>query len=862
MMSKKLMLIDGNSLLFRAFYGTFRGDSTSIMRAKNGSATNAIYALANMLNKITQENKPDYALVAFDTGAKTFRHDKYPDYKAGRKETPVDLIAQFPLAEELLECLGFNTYKSDGYEADDIIGSLAKKAQEEGYEVEIYSGDRDLLQLIDKNIVVNLTKKGLSDIKKMDEKELYEELGIFPRQIIDLKGLMGDSSDNIPGIKGIGEKTALKLIKEYDNLDIILNAEIDGKLGDKIKSSKEIALESRNLATIFTKMEFPFSIEDTKFRNFECDKLRDFYKKYDLNSLLKKLPSPELVFDFDYGVVEKVPSEYLNADLAIIMEMMEDNYHLGNVIGVAVSKGTKTCFITLPNLLKDKEFLNYLASDKYEKYCYDAKRTIVALNRFDVLINNLTFDLPLATYLMEPSLKEDPANIYAYYDKNIDFLSNIYVKKSYEITNVVKYSCSKAKILYDLLPNVKEKLKNLDLNYLFYNVELPLAKILADMEENGVKLDIEFLKNKSNIVAKKLENLTNEIYKHSEEEFNINSPSQMGCIIFDKLALPKTKKRSTSAGNLKYLKDMHPIIPLIMDYRKYSKLQSVYLQGLQNYILDDGKIHTIYNNMLTQTGRLSSKDPNLQNITARDEELKEVRKAFIASKLNNYILSFDYSQIELRVLAHMANSASLIKAFNNDLDIHNITATRIFNVSSKDVTPEMRRQAKVVNFGIIYGMSDWGLAEELDVDVKYAKDFIAKYFSSFPEIQDYLKQAVKECESCGYVRTILGRYRYVREINDPNYNVREFGKRVAMNTPIQGSAADIIKLAMIKVYESLKKGNYKTKMIMQVHDELVFEVPFDELMQVIPIIEKSMNDAIELKVKLKVEYEYGYNWYS
>ena len=861
-MSKKLMLIDGNSLLFRAFYGTFRGDSTSIMRAKNGAATNAIYALANMLNKVVQDSKPDYALVAFDTGSKTFRHDKYPDYKAGRKETPVDLIAQFPLAEELLECLGFNTYKSDGYEADDIIGSLAKKAQEGGYEVNIYSSDRDLLQLIDKKIVVNLTKKGLSDIKKMDEKELYDELGIAPRQIIDLKGLMGDSSDNIPGIKGVGEKTALKLLKEYDNLDNILNAKIDGKLGEKIKESRDIALESRDLATIYTNMTFPFKMEEIEFRYFECEKLREFYKKYDLNSLLKKLPPQEIVLDFDYEEVEVIPSEIFNTNSAIIMEMMEDNYHIGNIIGIGISNGGMTYFISFENFIKDKSFIKYLGNEKYEKYCYDAKRTIVALNKYGITINNLAFDLPLATYLMEPSLKEDPANIYGYYGKNIEFLSNIYIRKEYDMHSLTKYVCNKAKILYDLVPIVKEKLENLDLNYLFYNVELPLAKILAEMEENGVKIDVEFLKEKSKDVSKKLIKLTEEIYENSGEEFNINSPSQMGDILFDKLGLPKTKKRSTSVDNLLYLKDMHPIIPLIMEYRKYIKLQSVYLQGLQNYVMGDGKIHTIYNNMLTQTGRLSSKYPNLQNITVRNEELKEVRKAFIASKFNNYILSFDYSQIELRVLAHMANSTSLINAFNSDFDIHNTTATQIFNVSPDEVTSKMRRQAKAVNFGIIYGMSDWGLSEELGIDVKYAKDFINKYFSSFPEIQDYLKKAVVDCESCGYVRTILGRYRYIREISDPNYHVREFGKRVAMNTPIQGSAADIIKLAMIKVDESLKKGKYGTKMIMQVHDELVFEVPFEELMQVIPIIEKAMNEAMELKVKLKVEYEYGYNWYS
>ncbi len=855
----KFMIIDGNSLLFRTFYGTFRGDSTSIMRAKNGVATNAIYALANIITRIAESDRPDYALVAFDSEEKTFRHQQFPAYKAGRKETPVDLLAQFPLAEEFLTAMGFSICKCPGYEADDIVGSMAKLASKHGFAVEIFSGDRDLLQLIDDNVVVKLTKKGFSELVVMDKQSLHDEMGISPAMITDLKGLMGDASDNIPGIAGIGEKTALKLLHEYGSLEQVLAADITGKIGEKIKAGKSIATMSKQLATIYKDMEFSEGLDYYIYRGIDLEKVRDFYAKYDLVSLLKKLPESQIDLNFDF--VKQIPATMLNGKCAIIMEMMEDNYHIGNLIGLGVANAKQSVFIATEDLLVDQAFLTYLKDETHPKIGYDIKRTLVALNHHNIVVNNFNFDLALASYLMDPILKDDPASVYHMHGKNIPFIENVYVRKHYELDHVANYACIKASYLFEIEEQVKAKLSKYHLDKLYYEVELPLVFVLAKMEINGVKIDKEFLHKKSEDVAKLLQKLESQIYELAGQHFNINSPSQLAEILFDKLGLKTNKKRSTSAEILTGLLQEHPIITLLLDYRRYAKLQSTYLLGLQDYILADGKIHTIYNQMLTQTGRLSSKYPNLQNITIRDPELKEVRKAFIAAKEGSYIASFDYSQIELRVLAHLANSASMIKAFEQGEDIHSETAALIFNVPLSQVTKAMRREAKVVNFGIVYGMSDWGLASELGIGVSEANDFITRYFSFFPEIKAYLNKSVEDCCQDGYVKTILGRYRYVREINDNNRNVRDFGKRIAMNTPIQGSAADIIKLAMIKVAHALQTKGFQTKMILQIHDELVFDVPYSELMTVIPLIENCMTQAIQLKVKLKVDCDYGYNWW-
>lgn len=859
---KKLILIDGTSLFFRAFYGTFRGDSTSIMRAKSGEATNAVYALTSILTKIADEFKPDYALIAFDTPTKTFRHEEFKDYKAGRKEPPSDLIAQFPLAKELMEKMGFFVYEKPGYEADDIIGTMAKLGTKNNLNVEVYSGDRDLLQLVNGNVKVFLTKKGLTDLHLYNKEVLAQELGISPEQIPDLKGLMGDPSDNIPGIRGIGEVTALKLLHEYKTLEAVLQAPIAGKLGEKIALDRDNGIMSKRLATIFPDLELPFGFEALEYHGFNLDQLRDFYKRYDLISALKRLPNVEIKQDFNYQLVEKIPPQFLNQDLALVLEMAEENYHSGKVIGIALANSKDAYFITLDNLIYDNELLNYLKNNKFKKFGYDIKRTINALARHNIIINGFVFDLPLVTYLIDTTLKDDPASIFRFYNLEIPELNTVYSKGKFELNKVAEYACFKAFNINLSYPVAAKLIVEKNLKNLIDEIEFPLIFVLAEMERNGISLDTKFLKEKSKLVQIKIDELKAKILEFSDPDFNPNSPSQLATLLFDKLNIKETKKRSTNADALLARIDAHPIIRLILEYRRYTKLQSTYLLSLPTYVLDDGRIHTIYNQMLAQTGRLSSYEPNLQNITTKDEELKEVRKAFTAGGPGRSLLSFDYSQIELRVLAHLANSKTMIEAFNRGEDIHNSTAMRIFKVGQEQVSGEMRRTAKTVNFGIIYGISDWGLSEQLDIDVKEAKEFIDKYFEIYPEIKDYFNNVIKECEATGLVKTMFGRLRYVKEINDPNRNVKDFGKRVAMNSPIQGSAADIIKIAMLKVDRMLKANKFETKLILQIHDELVFEVPDHELMQVIPLINDVMINAVKLDCKLGVAYSYGPTWYE
>ncbi len=876
---KKLILVDGNSMLFRAYYATaYAGGVT--MTTKDGIPTNAVYALANIMTKIINEHKPDYALVAFDTGTPTFRHLKFPEYKAGRKETPQELLDQFSIAKELLKDMGVFTYEKPGFEADDILGSMSKLGEKEGLCVEVYSGDRDLLQLISPSVTVCLTKKGVSDLKVMTEEALYEELGIKPKQITDLKGLMGDKSDNIPGVAGVGEKTALKLLKEHGCVENVVEANIAGKLGEKIKANKEIALLSKELATINVDLPLDFGLDATVYNGANTESLYAFYSKYEMFSLLKKLnyfsvnetKKEELIVeeikeevkketaDLDYEYVEKIPTEFLKSHLSIAVEVVGGNYHVNKVYGLALSNDFKTYVIRIDNAVKDLDLLAYLKDDSYEKYGFDIKKILISLKRHQIEVKNLCYDALLATYLLEPSLKEEPAIIFNYYDISLPLLSNVYAKGQDLEANIVKYLALLAGAIYSVREKSLSLLKEHDMLDLYNNIELPVCFVLAKMEQNGVKVDLDLLKRKSEQVQEKIDKLTNDIYLLAGEEYNINSPSQTAHILFDVLNLPANKKRSTSADELSLLVKFHPIVNKILEYRRYSKLQSTYLQALPTYVLEDGKIHTIYNQALTQTGRLSSREPNLQNITIRDEESKEVRKAFVASEDGWYILSFDYSQIELRVLAHMADEQEMIKAFNSGVDIHTLTAKNIYGVSENEIDSTLRRHAKVINFGIIYGMSDWGLADDLGIGVKQAAQFKEKYFAAFPGIQKYFKNTLDDANETLQVKTLFNRVRKVNELKDRNYNIREFGKRVVMNTPIQGTAADIIKLAMIKVDKVLEENNFQTRMLLQVHDELVFEVPIEELMVIIPLIEKTMEEIVDFKVRLKVEYNYGYDW--
>ncbi len=862
---KKLMLIDGNSLIFRAYYAT--AYSGVVMSTKSGVPTNAVYALANMLRSIVAHNKPDYCLVAFDTHKPTFRHEKYDEYKAGRKETPIDLLTQFPLAKELLNLFGFNTFELEGYEADDIVGSMAKIGSMNNLEVQIYSGDRDLLQLIDENTTVYLTKKGLSELLEMNPQTLYETYGVTPSQIPDLKGLMGDASDNIPGIPGVGEKTAVKLLQEYGTLENVLLAEHKGKLQEKINNGKSSAIMSKDIATIYRDINFDFTLEDINYKGINVSGLKEYYIKYEMRSLLSRLNEVEEKKDIsrvDYEIRDTFPDDFLE-ESALIVEYNSNNAFNSLIYGFAISDVNHTIFMYYEKAINDKNFLKYLKNAK--KIGIDIKKDMSGLRYRNVEVNNYTFDLLLAIYLLDPKVSEEASSLFSYFGIEIPTIEKLNkLIKSVDLENlpseIIEYACLKAYHLAKVKDLVKEKLKETEMEDLYQNVELPLTYVLSKMEVEGVKVDKNILNNQAFEISKKLEVIEEDIYRYANERFNIKSPNQIAHILFDVLSLPANRKRSTASNELEFLKDKHPIVECILAYRKYQKLLSNYLVGLQNYIYEDGKLHTVFNQALTQTGRLSSRDPNLQNISVRDEETKKVRKAFIPSKEDTFLLSIDYSQIELRVLASLANATSMIEAFNNNIDIHILTAAKAYGVEVNEVSDAMRRHAKATNFGIVYGISDWGLAEQLGISIAEAKNFIEKYYETYPEIKSYLNELIAGCEKNGYVKTLMNRVRYVPEIHDKNYNIREFGKRVAMNSPIQGTAADIIKKAMIDVDKLLIENKFKTKMILQIHDELIFEVPMDELMIVIPLIVEKMEKAVEMKVPLKVDYEYGTNWYD
>lgn len=861
----KIVLIDGNSLLFRAYYATSYGQ---ILRTKDGTPTNALLAFINMVQKVMDQEKPRFMLVAFDTGKPTFRHNQYSDYKAGRKETPEDLSLQFPLVKEFLKNYGIFTYEKEGFEADDILGTCAKLAESNNLDVHIYSGDRDLLQLISPNITVCLTKKGISEVMCMTESTLMDEWGLTPLQIIDYKGLCGDSSDNIPGIKGIGDKTAVKLLQEYQTLENILEAEHKGKLGEKIKEGKESAIMSKNLATIFTSLPLDFDLKDLVYQGIHYDELKNFYVRLELKSLLSKLSninsSDEKVekMKVEYTLKETFSFDDVDKISSLVVEVNKENAFRGEILYFGISSSKGTYLYPYASVKNQDDFISYLKDKKYQKLGLDIKKSINACRYHGLEVDGFDFDLLLSTYLIDSAIKEDASSVLAHYGYILPSFVEVYGARHFEEENARIYCAQKAIAIYESINKAKAELKEYEVESLYLDIEFPLTFILAEMEFYGVKVDTNVIDQLYEVYNQKALDLEAQIYELAGKKFNINSPTQLGVVLYDELNLPHNKKRSTSVEFLEPLKIYHPIVNLILQYRKYQKLVSNYLVGLKNYLYKDGKLHTIFNQALTQTGRLSSKEPNLQNISVRDEETRLVRKAFVPARSENYLLSLDYSQIELRILASLANDEEMIKAFESGEDIHTSTAAKIFGVDINEVTSLMRRHAKAVNFGIVYGISDWGLAEQINVSPKEAKEFIAKYFESYPNIKKYLDEVVVKCQEEGYVKTMFNRIRYVPEIKEKNYNIREFGKRVAMNTPIQGSAADIIKIAMIKVDRMLKENKFATKMILQIHDELIFEVPFDELMCVIPLIENAMEEAVSLRVKLKADYEYGDSLYE
>ena len=843
---KKVLLIDGNSLLFRAYYAT--SYTGNIMHTKDGVYTNAIFALSNMLNKVMSMTNPDYALVAFDAKGKTFRHNEYQDYKAGRKPAPIELVMQFPLAREMIDKLGIKWFELEGYEADDIVGTLAKQGSKKGYKVDIFSSDRDLLQLVDENICLNVPVKGISEINVVTPNNIIEFYGIRADQVVDYKGLRGDDSDNIKGIAGVGEKTATKLLEEYDHIEGIYENidNIKGKLKEKLIEGKDDAFNSKKLATIYTNVPVDFEIEDCILMD-KKEELVEFYQKYEMFSLIKRIGQVKKE-EFVYEIVNDLSDDFTKERLAIFPDFSENNYHKANLNGIAFSDGKKNYYLSKDNVLKEK-IINYLQSDN-KKIIYDLKALKIALIKLGIKdIKGL--DFKIATNLVDCNLKEDIDSIFNSYGYILPSLKE----------DKINYCCFVANSMNKIFPITLKKMEEYDLTNLYYDLELPLIEVLTIMEDNGVMINKEKLEELGVEYRFKLNNLENEIFKLANKEFNISSPKQVAEILFDDLKLYENKKRSTSSDELEKLVNDHPIVSLILSYRKYAKLLSTYIEGLQNYIYEDGYIHAIFNQTQTQTGRLSSSEPNMQNISVRDEESKYIRKAFYSRFENGNIMSIDYSQVELRVLASLSNDETLIASFDNNEDIHSSTASKIFDLPIEMINDDLRRKAKAINFGIVYGISDWGLAEQVGISPKEAKMFISKYFETYPKIKEYLDGVIESCKEKGYVTTLYKRRREVREINSSSYMEREFGKRIAMNTPIQGTSADIMKIAMIKVHNYMKENNCKSKLIMQIHDELVFDLANGEE-YLVDVFKNIMEEASNLRVRLVASHGIGKDWYE
>ena len=846
---KKIVLIDGNNLMFRSYYAT--AYAGNLMKNSKGFVTNALYGFANMMNKIIHEEEFSYILVAFDKG-KTFRHDTYSLYKAGRIETPADLKNQFPKAKEMLDAMGIKWYETDGYEADDIIGTLSKIATDNDYETLIVSSDRDLLQLINDKVTVKLLKT--KDYIMMTKDAFVSEYNLEPIKIIDLKGLQGDKSDNIPGVKGIGEKTALKLLQDYGSLEnIYVNIDnIKGKVKENLINYKDDAFASKQLATIYKEVPLDFTLEDTLYRGAN-DNLKSFYEDLEFYSFIKNIKVDKEITESVVNIISNVEDINLEGS-AIYLEVDNQNYHVGNVMGLSFYNKSTSGFIPISVLLKNKDILKYV-----NFYTYDLKKNIVALSKFGIVLNKCNYDTMIALYLLNYNVKEDIAYIANTYNYNISFSETMYKKKEIDINEIAKEAIKKAKYIYETHDEYMEKL-NKECIDLFNNIEMPLVYVLADMELTGMRVDNKVLMEMKEEILIKIELLKKEIYNLVGCEFNVNSPRQLADILYDKIGVPANKKRKTDKEYLSKYKNEFPVIDKILDYKALWKIYSTYIISLSDFIHEDGKIHTIYNQTLTRTGRLSSSYPNLQNIPTRYEYSKLIRKAFIPC--NDLIMSSDYSQIELRLLAHLSCVPKLVEAFKSGIDIHTKTAMEIYNVSKDLVNAEMRRVAKAVNFGILYGMSGFGLSDALDININDATEFISKYKSAFPGIDEYMKGVIKDAHEKGYVKTIMNRKRIIEEINNTNHIIRHQGERIALNTPIQGSSADIIKKAMIDLHRALKDNNFESKMILQIHDELIFDVKKEEEGKLKELVKNVMENCYKLNVPLEVEINTGINWYD
>ncbi len=861
---KKLVLIDGNNLIFRSYYAT--SYSGSFMNNSKGFPTNAIFGLINMVNKIISEEKPEYILVAFDKG-KTFRHLKYTDYKGGRSETPDELKKQFPVAKDLLKDMGVHPFEIDNYEADDIIGTLSTMANNTNlFETVIVSSDKDLLQLIDDNIIVKLLKS--NDFIRMDKKVFKDTYAVDPIGMIDLKALMGDPSDNIPGVKGIGEKTAIKLLSEYNNINNLYEHidEIKGKTKEKLEEFKDDCFMSYELATIYREIDLPFTLEDIKYNGYNSIELKKDLEELEFHSLIKK-------YNFEESLKKeiKVDSKFVTLDkfdyskpFSFYVEVSQEGYSKGNIFSISFYNGKEFTFVTNNfNLCKD-----IFESDTL-KYTYDLKKAIVSLNKHDININNCLYDSMIGLYLLDYTVKDDISFVSSAFNYTIPLYEDLYgtIKRPKEVDNSIKdILLLKNLFIYNTHDEILSKIEEYNQLDLFNNIEMRLCYVLASMEIEGIRLDSNYLEEIKIELNSKMNNLTKEIYNLAGVEFNIMSPMQLGDILFNKLGISypkkiKDNKYSTSKDILDKIKNDNPIVDKILEYRMLSKLLSNYVVGLLGEVREDKKIHTIYTQTLTRTGRLSSIEPNLQNIPARSEYSRLIRKAFIAED-NSQLLSSDYSQVELRIFASMSKASNMIEAFIEDKDIHTKTASDIYHVPMDAVTKTMRRNAKAVNFGIIYGISSFGLSDDLGISMKEASNFINSYLDTFPGIREYMKDEVEKARKNGYVTTLMNRRRVIPEINNKNYIIRQSGERMALNTPIQGTAADILKKAMVEIYDEFNKRKLNSKMLLQIHDELVFNVVDSEKEIVYNIVKDIMENTFKLDVPLKVEINSGKNLYE
>ncbi|MCF0149188.1 MAG: DNA polymerase I [Clostridium sp.] len=866
---ERLLILDSNSLLNRAFY------AIPELTNSEGIHTNAVYGFVNMLFKMREELKPDYIVAAFDKKGPTFRHKEYLEYKAGRKKMPPELAEQFPIIKEILNLLSITIYELEGFEADDIIGSLSKHAEKNNIEVFIVTGDRDALQLASDNINVIITKKGVSETAIYNHNSFIEEFGVTPTQFIDVKGLMGDKSDNIPGVPGIGEKTAYKLIQTYGSIEEVLN-NIDNISGKKVKDNletyKEQAIFSKKLATIMTEVPIEFDLDDIKSQeSFNKDGLKKMFFKLQMKTLLDKYFNGE----DDDNEDEEININYIdnpNSFLELSNKLKDTIY-----ISFEANNSEKYSEISLNNLYiscdKENYFIkfneisnedensanlalkNIMENDNLKKVIHEGKPLITILNKLGISIASFDFDTAIAAYLINSARSS--------YD--ILSLVNEYLGEDIK-GNKDEIKCRINSKLEDIYNILKEKIKDENMEELYYNVEHPLIFVLSSMESLGFKINREMLDTLAIKFKEEIGRTEKEIFELAEEKFNINSPKQLGKILFEKLDLPVVKKTktgySTNAEVLEKLQDKHEIIPKITYYRQITKLNSTYVEGLKNVIDVDGKIHSTFNQTVTTTGRLSSTEPNLQNIPIKYEMGREIRKVFIPDEAEDILLSCDYSQIELRVLAEMAKDENMIDAFKHHSDIHRKTASEVFNVPLEEVTPLMRSRAKAVNFGIVYGISDFSLSQDLHITKKQASEYMEIYFERYPKIKGYLDGLIEEAKENGFVITILNRRRFIPEIKSSNRIVKALGERLAMNAPIQGSAADIIKLAMVNVYNKLNELQLKSKIILQVHDELILNVKKDELEQVKALVKEEMENVLKIDVPLEVDINIGNTWYE